>query len=193
ALFEEGRDTFFLPDAGGHAPAYLRPFLDGPVRAALLAALRTPAGPLGLLVVDNLPSARPLGPEAALALQRAQLAETLAARAREAEALAQLAETLATPDPRPLYPRLLAAAAPLFPADVLLIVTYREGWAIMEACTGEPAGASGTPLFPLEGAARHWLATLSTAPAALRDTAAEPAWQDIRPWVDDHRLRSVVA
>ncbi|HWE61747.1 MAG TPA: histidine kinase dimerization/phospho-acceptor domain-containing protein, partial [Chloroflexota bacterium] len=204
ALFEQGQDLFYLPDSAGRAPAYFRPYLDGPVRETLLVALRTPQAPVGLLTVDNLLSGRRFGPEdggllvtlagqAALAIERARLAETLAARAREAEAVAQVGAALAgTLDPATLYHRILDQITCVLPADHASILSYEDHWAIVEACWGEPRVDPGTRLFPLHGRQRPWLPGADGTPVYLRDTADEPAWQDIEPWTGTHRLRSLI-
>jgi signal transduction histidine kinase/CheY-like chemotaxis protein len=205
ALFEQGQPLFYLPDSGGRAPAYFRPYLDGPVRETLLVALRLQDRPVGLITVDNLLSGRPFGAEdatllvtlagqVALAIERARLAEELALRAKEAEALAQVGVALAgTLDPAQLYHLILDQAAKVVPCDHAFVLQYQDGWATLAASWGTLRLPAGTRIFPLKGPDRAWApATASSDPVYVRDTAREPAWGDMAPWTGENRIRSLI-
>lgn len=204
AIFEHSQRSYFLPDVGGHAPAYHRPLLEGPMCEALVVALPAAAGPLGLLTADNLLTGRRLGPEdarllellagqLALALERAHMAAELAARAREAEALARAGAALAEPAvPARVYGLILEQAATALPADLTAVLRYERGYAILAAAHGEQTLPAGTTLFPIVGTDRGWIPSPEGEPAYLPDTQREPSWRAISPWVGEHLLRSVI-
>lgn len=205
ALFEQGQETYYIPDTAGRAPAYFRPYLDGPVRESLLVGLRIGDRMVGLIAVDNLLSGRPFGPEnegllvtlarqIALAIERARLAEELERRAHEAEALAQVSVTL-TSAARPalIYDLILRHAAANLALDLAAIVLFRDRDVVLEAMWGEPSLAPGTIIQPLESGRCAWLPTRPGPPTHIRDAAQYPGWVDYPPWVDRYRVRSLIA
>lgn len=205
ALFEQGQETYYIPDTAGRAPAYFRPYLDGPVRESLLVALRAGPRVVGLVTVDNLLSGRPFGPEnegllitlarqIALAIERARLAEELEGRAREAEALAQVSIALTGAlQPAEVYGLILRQAAASLAPDLAAIVLFRGQDAVLEAMLGEPSLPAGSVLHLPDPGRHAWLPTRPGPAAYIRDTAHHPGWYDLPPWVHAFAVRSLIA
>ncbi|HEY8287318.1 MAG TPA: ATP-binding protein [Chloroflexota bacterium] len=205
ALFEQGQETYYIPDTAGRAPAYFRPYLDGPVRESLLVGLRAGERVAGLITVDNLLSGRPFGPESegllvtlarqiALAIERARLAEELERRAREAEALAQVGVALTSAlQPAEVYDLILRQAAVSLAPDLAAIVLYHDHDVVLEGMWGEPDLPPGTIIRPLEHGRCAWLPTEPGPATQIRDTLLYPGWFDYPPWVDRYRVRSLIA
>ncbi|MDB5074109.1 MAG: phoR [Chloroflexi bacterium] len=205
SLFVDRQETYYIPDTGGRAPAYFRPFLDGPVGETLLVALRVGDQDVGLVTVDNLLSGRKFGPEdagllltlgrqVALAIERARLADELEARAREAEVLAQVGATLSSVlEPAQLYDLVLEQAAKTLPFDMAAVLLYRDGWATVAASWGDPGVPADTRLWPLGEPMKSWLPEDNRPPVYIRDTDANIGWLDQEPWLAPHQLRSLIS
>ena len=163
ALFEYGQPIYYIPDTGGLAPAYFRPYMPGPIGETFLVALpavhqppgktqgasdRTMHPPIGLITVDNMVSGRPFGPEeatllialaaqAARAIDRTRTTEALLTRAQQAEAMAQVGMALtATLEPDHLYQLILEQAATVLPYDYALVLIPDGEWARIAAIRG---------------------------------------------------------
>ncbi|MGH2343756.1 MAG: ATP-binding protein, partial [Chloroflexota bacterium] len=205
ALFEQGQETYYIPDTAGRAPAYFRPYLDGPVRESLLVALRAGQRVVGWVTVDNLLSGRPFGPDnegllitlarqIALAIERARLAEELEGRAREAEVLAQIGIALTGAlQPAEVYELTLRQATVSLTPDLAAIILFRGQEIVLEEMLGEPSLPSGTILRPLDAGRCAWLPTRPGPAVYIRDTAHHPGWYDYPPWVHPFAVRSLIA
>jgi K+-sensing histidine kinase KdpD len=205
ALFVDRHDTYYIPDTGGRAPAYFRPFLDGPVGETLLMALRAGDRDIGLVTVDNMLSGRQFGPEdagmlltlgrqVALAVERARLAEELHARTRDAEALARVSVALSSVlDPARLYDTILEQASRTLQFEHGAVLLYGEGGPKVAASWGDPRPRADTTLWSLDESEIWWLPRHEGEPIMIKDTTRETTWQDPEPWIGDHRLRSVLS
>jgi K+-sensing histidine kinase KdpD len=205
AIFEQGRETYYIPDTAGRAPAYFRPYLDGPVRESLFVSLRAGQRIVGLVTVDNLLSGRPFGPEnegllitlarqIALAIERARLAEELEGRAREAEAVAQVSIALTGALlPADVYDLILRQAAVSLTPDLAAIVLFRDNDVVLEHMYGEPSLPPGTVIRALEAGRCGWLPHVPGPASHIADTLRQPGWFDYPPWVHAHAVRSLIA
>jgi signal transduction histidine kinase len=204
ALFVHDHESYYIPDTGGRAPSYFRPFLDGPVRETLLVALRTNDRLEGLLTVDNSLSGRTFGPEeagtlitlarqVAHAVERARVAGELEARAREAEALARAGAMLSSVlEPALLHEIILDQAATLIPHDHALMLLCDGTWARYVAGRGAIKLHAGTPVIDLEASGGAALLALDSTALQVNDTLASPVWHDFPLWAGEHRIRSAI-
>jgi signal transduction histidine kinase/CheY-like chemotaxis protein len=189
ALLDQGLDLFFLPDLQDRAPAYFRPFLDGPVRSALVLALRAPDHLAGILTVDSAPSTtgfspdavallRMLAGQAALAFDRVRLAQALDARVSLAETQAQIGATLASSlDPHAMYPRILSSLLDVLPCRMTAVVRFEQEWITVEAVAGRAGVHEGDRLLRLDLASRIWRPGARDSLSYLPETQAEASWQ----------------
>jgi PAS domain S-box-containing protein len=139
------------------------------------------------------------GEAAQLAADRARLAAEEVASVREqqaeqAEALAAVSEALATTlDPTRLYGVILDHAARVLGSDHAVVLKREDGWVTVVANWGEPYAAPGSHLFPVTIMSSFWKDLEFGRPVLVRDTAEDPTWQDIPPWVGPHRVRSLIS
>ena len=111
----------------------------------------------------------------------------------EAKAMSRVSVALAgSLEPSRLYEVILQQAITVLPCDHAEVLLYRDGWVVVVASWGEPCVPQGTPILPLDGARRAWMPR-DDVPCYVPDTALEPGWRDIEPWVGEHRIRSVIA
>ena len=188
------------------------------IRSVLVVPLLVDGNVVGTFNVDSftpdfyterhLALAVTLGDHLTMALRNARLYTAERERARAAEELARVRQEQAEEeailggvgtalygalDPEDLYGRILEQAARVLPCDFAAVMTYVDGWATVVASRGEPSAPAGTRLFALDGGEPAWHPGSGASSNYLQDTAAEPSWRDIPPWVGEHRRRSVIA
>jgi PAS domain S-box-containing protein len=124
---------------------------------------------------------------------RSLLMTELQERAREADAMARLSGALAAEiEPSHLYTLILEHLAELLPCELAMIQLYRDGWVETAAMWGTPSRLVGTRLYPITDPPQGWLPDPKWATSYLPDTAVEPSWVDIAPWIGAQRIRSVI-
>jgi GAF domain-containing protein/ActR/RegA family two-component response regulator len=202
AIFVQGQETYYIPDTADRIPAYFRPFLNGPVRESLLVALRAGERVVGLITVDNLPSARKFGPEdsgllvtlahqAGLAVERAGQSQALQARAEDAEALARAGIAFAgILDPDRVVEVLLDQAQALFTHDFVAVLLSDDDWARIAGTRCEAPLADGAHVIDLRGLGGAALAKGDTL--YVPDVKADPVWRDFPLWSGEQRIRAIM-
>jgi PAS domain S-box-containing protein len=124
---------------------------------------------------------------------RSLLMTELQERAREADAMARLSGALAAElEPSHLYALILEHLAELLPCELATIQLYRDGWVQTAAIWGAPSVLVGTRLYRMTDPPQGWLPDPEWPTSYLPDTAVEPLWVDIAPWIGDMRIRSVI-
>jgi PAS domain S-box-containing protein len=119
---------------------------------------------------------------------------TIDEQEEEVQALGRLSNAVSgVLEPGRLYQIILEQAAILVQCDHAILVLYLDGWAVIAACWGEPSLPVGSQFYPLTEPDRPWHPTSVTAPSYLPDTALEPAWRHIPPWVGQHQIRSLIS
>ena len=188
------------------------------IRSVLVVPLVVDGNVVGTFNVDSfapdfyteghLALAVTLGEHLITALRNARLYTAERERARVAEELARVRQEQAEEEailggvgtalygalePEGLYGRILEQAARVLPYDFAAVMSYVDGWATVVASRGDPGVPAGTRLFTLGAGKPAWHPGSDAASTYLPDTAVEPSWRDIPPWVGEHRRRSVIA